>query len=306
MRIRQEIQTLPRPGRLTSRPHSRGLHLSFRRVSQSYRDVSTQWNRKPETRGAVEPLCGLWYFASWVDNRPAGTARVRSLEGSRVRDAEGGPRAAVEDRRQTRILGSVAHDFAAGVGSAARNGIHRRSFDRDFKGSARRASCVSSILALVPARCCARCCRSSLTRAGSASIFQPTRQRWRSAILTHAACLSSAEIRVGDWTSGLEGRFDLIVSNPPYIPTADLPRLPCEVRHFDPWLALDGGFDGLAAYRQIIPGSRSLLAPGGWLIAEFGARQAPQVTKIANQCCFSDVVIYQDLAGADRVAAIRS
>ncbi len=56
-----------------------------------------------------------------------------------------------------------------------------------------------------------------------------------------------AEIRVGDWTSGLEGRFDLIVSNPPYIPTADLAGLPREVRDFDPWLALDGGIDGLAA-----------------------------------------------------------
>jgi release factor glutamine methyltransferase len=112
-----------------------------------------------------------------------------------------------------------------------------------------------------------------------------------------------AEIRVGDWTSGLEGRFDLIVSNPPYIPTADLPRLPREVRDFDPWLALDGGIDGLDAYRRILPESRRFLAPGGWLLAELGATQAADVTAIANQCGFTDVRTYQDLAGANRVLA---
>jgi release factor glutamine methyltransferase len=112
-------------------------------------------------------------------------------------------------------------------------------------------------------------------------------------------------IRVGDWTNGLEGLFDLIIANPPYIPTADLRRLPREVRDFDPWLALDGGIDGLAAYRQILPGSRRLLAPGGWLLAELGASQAAKVTAIANQCGFTDVTTCQDLAGVDRVAAIR-
>ncbi len=114
-----------------------------------------------------------------------------------------------------------------------------------------------------------------------------------------------AEIRIGDWTSGLEGRFDLIVSNPPYIPTNDLQRLPREVRNFDPWLALDGGFDGLAAYRRILPGSRSLLAPGGWLLAEFGAGQAAKVAAIAKLHGFTDITSYRDLAGLDRVVAAR-
>ena len=114
-----------------------------------------------------------------------------------------------------------------------------------------------------------------------------------------------AEIRLGDWTRGIEGRFDLIVSNPPYIPTVDLPRLPREVRNFDPWLALDGGIDGLAAYRRILPESRCLLAPGGWLLVELGAGQAAKVTAVASQCGFTDVRTYQDLAGANRVAAIR-
>jgi release factor glutamine methyltransferase len=114
-----------------------------------------------------------------------------------------------------------------------------------------------------------------------------------------------AEIRVGDWTQGLERPFDLIVSNPPYIPTADLVWLPREVRDFDPWLALDGGFDGLAAFRRLMREARSLLAPGGSLIAEFGAGQAANVIAIARQSGFADVMTRKDLAGRDRVVAAR-
>jgi len=112
-----------------------------------------------------------------------------------------------------------------------------------------------------------------------------------------------AEVRVGDWTTGLEGPFDLIVSNPPYVPAADLPGLPREVRNFDPWLALDGGRDGLAAFRRIVPESRSLLTPRGWLLAELGAEQAADVIAIATQCGFLDPLTYRDLGGLDRVLA---
>jgi release factor glutamine methyltransferase len=115
---------------------------------------------------------------------------------------------------------------------------------------------------------------------------------------------SRSEIYVGDWTRGLDGHFDLIVSNPPYIPTADLRELPREVRDFDPWLALDGGSDGLAAYRRILPEARPLLALGGSLLAELGATHAADVTAIAKQCGFSVATLYQDLSGFDRVLAV--
>jgi release factor glutamine methyltransferase len=114
-----------------------------------------------------------------------------------------------------------------------------------------------------------------------------------------------AEIRVGDWTQGLERPFDLIVSNPPYIRTADLLGLPREVRDFDPRLALDGGSDGLAAYRRIMPESRSLLAPGGWMLVEIGAGQAAAAMAIAKQSGFADAMTHKDLAGLDRVVAAR-
>src|SRR6201999_3295288 len=64
-----------------------------------------------------------------------------------------------------------------------------------------------------------------------------------------------------DYATGLSGRFDLIVSNPPYIRSADIAALATEVRNHDPHLALDGGADGLAAYRTLIPQSAALLAP---------------------------------------------
>jgi release factor glutamine methyltransferase len=123
-----------------------------------------------------------------------------------------------------------------------------------------------------------------------------------------AACglAGRAEIRIGDWTKGLEGPFDLIVSNPPYIPRADLSRLPREVRNFDPRLALDGGIDGLDAYRRILPEARSELSGGGWLMVEIGAGQAADVLAIAERCGFVDAATEKDLAGRDRVVAARS
>jgi release factor glutamine methyltransferase len=115
-----------------------------------------------------------------------------------------------------------------------------------------------------------------------------------------------AEIRVGDWTKGVEGPFDLIVSNPPYIARANLSRLPREVLNFDPRLALDGGIDGLDAYRRILPESRSLLSGGAWLMVEIGAGQAADVLAIAERSGFVDAAPEKDLAGLDRVVAARS
>ena len=69
-------------------------------------------------------------------------------------------------------------------------------------------------------------------------------------------------------------RFDLIVSNPPYIPTADLETLQTEVREYEPRTALDGGPDGLEFYRLIVPAATEHLNPGGWLLFEVGIGQA--------------------------------
>jgi release factor glutamine methyltransferase len=80
-----------------------------------------------------------------------------------------------------------------------------------------------------------------------------------------------------DYATALSGPFDLIVSNPPYIRSADIKGLPTEVRDFDPLAALDGGADGLDAYRRIAPEAARLLAPGGTLILEVGQGQSGDV-----------------------------
>ncbi len=115
-----------------------------------------------------------------------------------------------------------------------------------------------------------------------------------------------AEIRVGDWTVGVAGPFHLIVSNPPYIPSSDIAGLPREVRDFDPRLALDGGADGLEAYRAIIPCSARLISPDGRLLVEVGAGQARAVLAIAAGAGFLDGATWRDLAGVERVVAAQA
>lgn len=108
------------------------------------------------------------------------------------------------------------------------------------------------------------------------------------------------------WFTGLEaGRdcFDLIVSNPPYIPSADIAGLMSDVRDFEPVGALDGGEDGLTPYRQIIRESRSYLADGGALAVEVGIGQAEAVQALFTANDFSDVTIDNDLTGKDRVVS---
>jgi release factor glutamine methyltransferase len=110
-----------------------------------------------------------------------------------------------------------------------------------------------------------------------------------------------AEVRLGSWAEGVEGPFDLIVSNPPYVPSADIEGLAREVRDFDPRLALDGGADGLDAYRAILPASAGLLAPGGRLIVEVGVGQGGNVLGLAARLGFVHAETRRDLAGIERV-----
>jgi release factor glutamine methyltransferase len=115
-----------------------------------------------------------------------------------------------------------------------------------------------------------------------------------------------AEVRIGDWTDGVDGPFDLIVSNPPYVPSEEIAGLPREVRDYDPRAALDGGQNGLDAFRAIIPASAALLSPDGRLIVEVGAGQARSVFAMAGEAGFRDVTTWRDFAGVERALAARS
>lgn len=89
-----------------------------------------------------------------------------------------------------------------------------------------------------------------------------------------------ATFRQGSWTEGLVGSFDVIVSNPPYIPSGEIAALSVEVRDHDPLLALDGGADGLGPYRIFARTLPALLAPGGIVVFEIGAGQGPDVVAL--------------------------
>jgi release factor glutamine methyltransferase len=116
----------------------------------------------------------------------------------------------------------------------------------------------------------------------------------------HASLDQRARFQQGNWIAGLSGQFDLIVSNPPYIPSAEIPGLDREVRDHDPLLALDGGNDGLACYRSILPGIPALLASDGFAILEFGQGQGASVQPLAEAAGLSVVEFRNDLSGIER------
>lgn len=99
----------------------------------------------------------------------------------------------------------------------------------------------------------------------------------------------------------IEGKYEIIVSNPPYIRSSDIPGLMEEVRDHDPLMALDGGEDGLCFYRKIIEQAGGYLYPGGMLFFEVGHDQAQDVSQDMIKAGYRDVEICKDLAGLDRV-----
>lgn len=106
-----------------------------------------------------------------------------------------------------------------------------------------------------------------------------------------------------DYAAALSGRFDLIVSNPPYICSAEIAGLATEVRDHDPLRALDGGADGLDAYRRLIPEAAQLLAPDGVLVVEVGQGQSEEVAALLSVAGLTVHECKTDLAGIDRAVA---
>ena len=117
-----------------------------------------------------------------------------------------------------------------------------------------------------------------------------------------------AAFLAGDWLDTVEGSFDLVVANPPYLSAADMAALAPEVRDHDPRTALDGGPDGLSAYRRIVPGLRKALRPGGFALFETGPDQAQAVLRLLAEAGLEvgePQHLWRDLAGRPRVAGAR-
>lgn len=115
-----------------------------------------------------------------------------------------------------------------------------------------------------------------------------------------------AEFRASDWFQALtpqDGKFDVILSNPPYIPTAECKKLMRDVRDYEPLSALDGGKDGLRDYRSICRSAKKWLKPQGTLAFECGFDQADELVALMGAAGFSSVTKVKDLAGIDRVVS---
>lgn len=131
--------------------------------------------------------------------------------------------------------------------------------------------------------------------------------------LSEAACLQAsanavlhrveprADVRQSDWFAQVEGQFDLIVSNPPYIALDEMEGLSAEVRGHEPEMALTDGADGLSAYRAISQQVAEYLAPGGRVLLEIGPTQGAQVAEMLRTAGLVDVRVLPDLDGRDRV-----
>lgn len=109
------------------------------------------------------------------------------------------------------------------------------------------------------------------------------------------------EFRKSDLFEKIEGKFDMIVSNPPYIPTRDIEELEEEVKNYEPKGALDGKEDGLYFYRKLIKESPAYLSECGRLFFEIGYNQGEQVSSLMKEAGFSEVTVKKDLAGLDRI-----
>ena len=108
------------------------------------------------------------------------------------------------------------------------------------------------------------------------------------------------------WAAGIAGRFDIVIANPPYVRRGDISRLAREVVDYEPRLAIDGGVDGLAAYRQLAPGLARLLTPGGRAFLEIGAEQAEPVSDLLRANGLAVIAVRRDLGGHDRCIAART
>ncbi|MEX0301932.1 MAG: peptide chain release factor N(5)-glutamine methyltransferase [Leisingera sp.] len=136
--------------------------------------------------------------------------------------------------------------------------------------------------------------------------------------ISEAACLQAsanavlhrveerADIQQSDWFENVEGQFDLIVSNPPYIALEEMEGLSAEVRGHEPGIALTDGGDGLGAYRRIAAEITGHLAPGGRVMVEIGPTQGTAVSALLAEAGLSRITVLPDLDGRDRVVCAHS
>jgi release factor glutamine methyltransferase len=115
-----------------------------------------------------------------------------------------------------------------------------------------------------------------------------------------------ADFTRDDWARNISRHFDIVISNPPYIESSAIDDLAPEVVHYDPRAALDGGADGLDAYRMLLPQAKRLLKRGGLVALEIGQGQGPAIRNLARAIGLSESGSASDLAGIERCVLFRA
>lgn len=123
--------------------------------------------------------------------------------------------------------------------------------------------------------------------------------------LAARVCLQTGDWGLGDWRKGVKGSFDLVLSNPPYIPDGEIETLAPEVAAFDPRRALAGGADGLDAYRILAPQVVAVLRPQGVAVLEVGSGQADAVRTLLEAAGLEFIGVHPDLSGVERCVLMR-
>ncbi len=141
---------------------------------------------------------------------------------------------------------------------------------------------------------------------GTGTDISPSAQVMAMANATALDVSDRAQFCVSNWFDGISGRFDLIVSNPPYVAAAEMTDLDPEVRDWEPRGALTDEADGLTAYRAIAGGAGAHLTPDGRLLVEIGPTQGVDVTGLFRAAGLVSVAIHPDMDGRDRVVSARA
>jgi release factor glutamine methyltransferase len=298
MRLGQEVQALPRAARLTSLTPTTSRAAALAALTQAMAGVT----EAPAREAALILRAGADLKPTDLiasPEAPLGVAATK-VEAYAARRAAGEPLSRILGRREFWSLSfALTPDTldprpetetvveAALAAFAARRGEALRLIDFGVGSGALIAALLSEFPAAQGVGVDVSAAAAAQARANLAALGLAAR----------------ADICVCDWGAGIEGRFDLIVANPPYIRSADIAGLTREVAEHDPRLALDGGPDGLDAYRALAPHVARLLAPGGWFFFEIGEGQAEEVKAIAGHAGLAATTTHNDLAGIARVIA---
>jgi release factor glutamine methyltransferase len=304
LRLRQEIQALPRRAGLSEAPDFSGLsrQSAERALAQAFAGspVVDPFREARLTLRASQGVAAAAWLAS-PDALIGDPSRARAFSERRL---AGEPLSRIVGAREFWSFDfSLSPDVldpradtetlveAALAAFAARKNERLRVLDFGVGSGA----ILAALLSELPVAC------------GIGVDKNPAAAALASENLARLGLASRASVLVSDWGAALdETRFDLIVSNPPYIASADIATLAAEVRDHDPRLALDGGEDGLDAYRALAPDIARRLAPeGGRFFVEIGAGQAWDVQAIFAAAALTEQSVVKDLAGHDRVVCGR-